>query len=145
MPRSKGSLSTQQAKEISQEVSDLIGTPYKYNLDIMRLIEILLCQRIVEQVTAYPDDVPITERDVTIEIPLIGELSIIPNVFHESHGMTNQPSIHFDYVFKPTSAFKQDINRAFAQHQTELPEILTRVYSEKVQEAYRKLREEENV
>jgi hypothetical protein len=56
--------------------------------------------------------------------------------------MTNQPSIHFDYVFKPTSAFKQDINRAFAQHQTELPEILTRVYSEKVQEAYRKLREE---
>ena len=145
MPRSKGSLSTQQAKEISQEVSDLIGTPYKYNLDIMRLIEILLCQRIVEQVTAYPDDVPITERDVTIEIPLIGELSIIPNVFHESHGMTNQPSIHFDYVFKPTSAFKQDINRAFTQHQTELPEILTRVYSEKVQEAYRKLREEENV
>lgn len=142
MPRSKGSLSTQQAKEISQEVSDLIGTPYKYNLDIMRLIEILLCQRIVEQVTAYSDDVPITERDVTIEIPLIGELSIIPNVFHESHGMTNQPSIHFDYVFKPTSAFKQDINRAFAQHQTELPEILTRVYSEKVQEAYRKLREE---
>lgn len=145
MPRSKGSLSTQQAKEISQEVSDLIGTPYKYNLDIMRLIEILLCQRIVEQVTAYSDDVPVTERDVTIEIPLIGELSIIPNVFHESHGMTNQPSIHFDYVFKPTSAFKQDINRAFAQHQTELPEILTRVYSEKVQEAYRKLREEENV
>lgn len=142
MPRSKGSLSTQQAKEISQEVSDLIGTPYKYNLDIMRLIEILLCQRIVEQVTAYSDDVPVTERDVTIEIPLIGELSIIPNVFHESHGMTNQPSIHFDYVFKPTSAFKQDINRAFAQHQTELPEILTRVYSEKVQEAYRKLREE---
>lgn len=142
MPRSKGSLSTQQAKEISQEIAALIGTPYKYNLDIMRLIELLLCQRIVEQVTAYDDDVPITERDATVEIPLIGELSIIPNVFHESHGMTNQPSIHFDYVFKPTSAFKQDINRAFSQHQTDLPEILTEVYSEKVTEAYRKLREE---
>ena len=142
MPRSKGSLSTQQAKEISQEIAALIGTPYKYNLDIMRLIELLLCQRIVEQVTAYDDSVPITERDATVEIPLIGELSIIPNVFHESHGMTNQPSIHFDYVFKPTSAFKQDINRAFSQHQTDLPEILTAVYSEKVTEAYRKLREE---
>lgn len=142
MPRSKGSLSTQQAKEISQEIAALIGTPYKYNLDIMRLIELLLCQRIVEQVTAYDDGVPITERDATVEIPLIGELSIIPNVFHESHGMTNQPSIHFDYVFKPTSAFKQDINRAFSQHQTDLPEILTEVYSEKVTEAYRKLREE---
>ena len=142
MPRSKGSLSTQQAKEISQEIAALIGTPYKYNLDIMRLIELLLCQRIVEQVTAYDDDVPIMERDATVEIPLIGELSIIPNVFHESHGMTNQPSIHFDYVFKPTSAFKQDINRAFSQHQTDLPEILTEVYSEKVTEAYRKLREE---
>jgi hypothetical protein len=142
MPRSKGSLSTQQAKELSQEVADLIGTPYKYNLDIMRLIELLICQRIVEQVTAYPDDTPITDKDVTVEIPLIGELSIIPNVFHESHGMTNMPSIHFDYVFKPTSAFKQDINRAFTNHQTELPEILTEVYSEKVREAYRKLREE---
>ena len=142
MPRSKGSLSTKQAKEISQEISEVLGTPYKYNFDMMRLMELLLCQRIVEGVTEFPEDADITDKMVTVEIPLIGDLTIVPEVFHESHGMTNKPSIHFGFEFNPTSAFMQDIKRAYMTHETEMPDLLKAVYTERVQELYRKLREE---
>ena len=140
MPRSKGSSSTKAAKSIATEISDFLGTPHKYNLDILRLIEQLVCMEIADQVSEYDEDTPITDKVVNVEIPLIGNLEITPTVFHEAHGMTNKPSIRYVYKFDPTSAFRQDVIRAFTSQDTDMPDILTDVYVERVKALYSQLR-----
>lgn len=140
MSRSKGSLSSAQAKEVAQEMSQILGTPYKYNFDVLRVIEMCLCQRIIEQVCSYDENTPIEEQVCTVEIPLIGTLTIKPSVFHGAHGITNKPSTHFDITFKPTSSFKQDIGTAYSRERSEIAEELSRVYMDKVHELYQKMR-----
>ena len=142
MPRSKGSLSTKEAKKVAQELEQLLGTDYKYNFDILRVIEMLICQRIQEQVCTFEEDTPLEERSCEVEIPLIGVLKITPSVFHDAHGMTNEPSKHFDFNFKPTSAFKQDVLRAYNNKEPEIGDVFADVYIEKVHELYNKLRED---
>lgn len=142
MSRSRGSLSTTEAKNISSELSQILGTDYKYNFDILRVVEMLLCQRIQEQVCDFDEDTPLEERKCEVEIPLIGVLTITPSVFHDSHGMTNEPSKHFEFNFKPTSAFKQDVIRAYNNSDPELGSVFADVYIEKVHNLYTKLRED---
>lgn len=142
MSRSKGSLSSAQAKEVAQELSQILGTPYKYNFDVLRVIEMSLCQRILEQVCEFPEGTPVEEMVCTVEIPLIGDLVIKPSVFHGAHGITNKPSTHFEFIFKPTSSFKQDIGRAYSKEHPELAEEFSQIYMEKVRELYEKMRSE---
>lgn len=141
MSRSRGSLSTAEAKKVSEELSQILGTDYKYNFDILRVLEMLLCQRIQEQVSEFDEDTPLEEKTCEVEIPLIGTLTITPSVFHDSHGMTNEPSKHFDFNFKPTSAFKQDVLKAYNNKDPEIGRLFAEMYLEKVQNLYNQLRE----
>lgn len=141
MSRSRGSLSTAEAKKVSEELSQILGTDYKYNFDILRVLEMLLCQRIQEQVSEFDEDTPLEEKTCEVEIPLIGTLTITPSVFHDSHGMTNEPSKHFDFNFKPTSAFKQDVLKAYNNKDPEIGRLFAEMYLEKVHNLYNQLRE----
>lgn len=142
MSRSRGSLSTAEAKKVSEELSQILGTDYKYNFDILRVLEMLLCQRIQEQVSEFDEDKPLEEKTCEVEIPLIGTLTITPSVFHDSHGMTNEPSKHFDFNFKPTSAFKQDVLKAYNNKEPEIGQLFAEMYLEKVHNLYNQLRED---
>jgi hypothetical protein len=142
MSRSRGSLSTVEAKKVSEELSQILGTDYKYNFDILRVLEMLLCQRIQEQVSEFDEDTPLEEKTCEVEIPLIGTLTITPSVFHDSHGMTNEPSKHFDFNFKPTSAFKQDVLKAYNNKDPEIGQMFAEMYLEKVHNLYNQLRED---
>lgn len=142
MSRSRGSLSTAEAKKVSEELSQILGTDYKYNFDILRVLEMLLCQRIQEQVSEFDEDTPLEEKTCEVEIPLIGTLTITPSVFHDSHGMTNEPSKHFDFNFKPTSAFKQDVLKAYNNKEPEIGQLFAEMYLEKVHNLYNQLRED---
>lgn len=142
MSRSRGSLSTAEAKKVSEELSQILGTDYKYNFDILRVLEMLLCQRIQEQVSEFDEDTPLEEKTCEVEIPLIGTLTITPSVFHDSHGMTNEPSKHFDFNFKPTSAFKQDVLKAYNNKDPEIGQLFAEMYLEKVHNLYNQLRED---
>lgn len=142
MSRSRGSLSTAEAKKISEELSQILGTDYKYNFDILRVLEMLLCQRIQEQVSEFDEDTPLEEKTCEVEIPLIGTLTITPSVFHDSHGMTNEPSKHFQFNFKPTSAFKQDVLKAYNNKDPEIGKLFAEMYLEKVHNLYNQLRED---
>ena len=105
MARSKRSLSSSEAKEIAKEMQLLFDTKYRDNLNFMRLLEMLLIQRVVEQTCDFDEDTPIYSMATSIEIPLIGDLKIIPSIFHEVHGTTKKPSYHFSFEFTPSSSW----------------------------------------
>lgn len=140
MARSKGSLSSEEAKTMAKELEQLEDTDYKYNFNYLRLIELLICYRITEAILAYPEDTPIEEKTVTVEIPLLGDLTISPKVFHSQHRLTNEHSLHIDFSFNPTSGFKSDIIRSYTNKETPLTDIFSDLYAERLKDLYEKLR-----
>ena len=142
MGRHKGSLSTAEAKDMAKELEQLTGTDYKTNLDYSRMVELLLCYRIAENVCEFPADTPIENKVTKVEIPLIGELEIKPSIFHDNHRLTNEPSIHFDFSFKPTSGFKADLMKAYVNRESEISDIYASLYGDRLRDLYRRFREE---
>jgi hypothetical protein len=142
MSRLKGSVSSKEAKTISKEIEQLQGTTYRYNFDFLRLVELLISYRVAECVCEYPKDTPIDNMCVTVEIPLIGNLTITPRVFHEKHRLTEDQSFHFDFDFKPSSGFKSDISHAFLNKESDLSDVFSSLYSTRLQELYKRLQEE---
>lgn len=140
MARSKGSLSTEEAKNMAHELEILSDAEYKYNFNYLRLIELLICYRITESVLQFDENTPLEEQVVTVELPLLGNLTISPRVFHAQHRLTNEQSLHFDFSFTPTSGFKSDIMRAFMAKETPLTDIFSDLYSERLKDLYDKLR-----
>lgn len=134
MARLSGSLCSEEAKDVSAELSQLSGLPYRQNLDYLRFIEKLVVYRIAEQVreNSHGNDLP----EVTVEIPLIGNLTIKPIVFHKAHRLTDKPSLHFEYVFEPLSGFKKGILSAFLNKESDLPTEFAQKYGEKLSKLY---------
>lgn len=141
MARYAGSSSSKEAKDIALELEQLGGNTYKYNLDYLRLVELLLAYRIVEQVCDYENDLPIEDKVCKVEIPLIGKLTITPRKFHDKHRLTDEPSLHFDFDFKPTSGFKADILKAYVHKENELQNVLAEIYGQRLQDLYRRMKE----
>ncbi len=140
MSRSHGSISTAETKKIASEINQIIETPYKYNLSILRMIEILICQRISEQVCEFDSDTKLEDRVVKVEIPLIGILTIKPSTFHKNHRLTDESSVHFEFKFKPTSCFKSDIILAYKERTSELADNFLSIYSERINDLYDSLK-----
>lgn len=141
MSRSKGSLSTDEAKKMCKDMETLLGTGFKYNFNCLRLIEILLCQNICDQLYQSGSTDIMDCIQTEVEIPLIGSVTITPRVFHEKHGITDEPSVHFDFVFKPTSGFKNDVMQAYAYQDSGLGDAFANLYGERLKELYKNLRE----
>lgn len=142
MARLKGSVSSKEAKSISKEIEQIQGSSYRFNFDFLRLVELLVSYRVAESVCEYPKDTPIEDMCVTVEIPLIGFITIKPRVFHEKHRLTDDQSFHFDFEFKPSSGFKSDIARAFLGKDNDLADVFSSIYSTRLQDLYQRLKEE---
>ena len=142
LARYAGSSSSKEAKTISEELEQLGGNSYKYNFDYLRLIELLIAYRITEQVCAFDPDTPIEEKVTSVEIPLLGELTIEPQKFHAKHRLTDEPSVHFDFTFKPSSGFKSDIIKAYANREATLSDALSNIYGDRLSYLYKRLKEE---
>ena len=85
MARSEGSLCSQEAKDMAEEIAIVSGLPYRQNLDYLRFIEKLLAYRVTEQVrelSSSDNPMPL----VDIEIPLLGILKIKPIMSNEVRG-----------------------------------------------------------
>lgn len=135
MARSEGSLCSQEAKDYATEIFQLSGLPYKQNLDYLRFIERLVTYRITEQVRELSTDttnLPIVE----VEIPLLGNLTIKPVIFHKVHRLTDKPSLHFEYSFEPLSGFKQHIINAYTDKECDLPVEFAHEYGRKLVDIY---------
>ena len=139
MSRSKGSASSEEAKKVSRELEQLSGKPYKYNFDYLRLIELLIVYRITETICSMPEDTEVEDKEVTVEIPLIGNLIISPRKFHAQHRLTKEPSVHFDFHFEPLSCFKADLVKAYSEKSTDLTTMLSNLYGERLKELYSRL------
>lgn len=136
MARSEGSLCSKESKSFSEEIALLSDLPYKQNLDYLRLIEELIVYRIAEQVreSKCEDN---QNPAVVIEIPLIGNLTIKPVIFHKSHRLTDKPSIHFEYTFKPLSGFKKHVLEVYTTGECELPTKFAKQYGQKLVSLYK--------
>jgi hypothetical protein len=139
MARLKGSVSSTEAKVMAREIEQLQGSSYRYNFDFLRLIELIMAYKVTEQVCQFSEDTPIEDRVANVEIPLIGTVTVKPRVFHEKHRLTDEPSLHFDFEFEPTSAFKSDVSMAYAKKNTELAEALSTLYSQRLTELYKRM------
>lgn len=134
MARLEGSLCSAEAKDISRELVQLSGMPYRQNLDYLRFIEKLLVYRIAEQVREGSTNSELPS--VVVEIPLIGKLHIKPVVFHKSHRLTEKPSLHFEYTFEPLSGFKKGVLNAFLDKEADLPLDFAKMYGEQLSKLY---------
>ena len=139
MGRGLGSISSPEAKTVAQEMTDIIGTNYSYNFDVLRLMELLIVHRLAEGFCDYSDETPIEDRKVTVEIPLLGELTVKPREFHYKHRLTDEPSVHFDFDFKPISCFKTDLIKAYGKR-SPLTDSLNNLYTERLKELYERLK-----
>jgi hypothetical protein len=142
LARLKGSVSSKEAKSISKEIELVQGSSYRFNFDFLRLVELLIAYRVAESVCDYPKGTPIEDMCITVEIPLIGFITITPRVFHEKHRLTDDQSFHFDFEFKPSSGFKSDISRAFLSKDCDLADVFSSIYSSRLQDLYQRLKEE---
>lgn len=136
MARSEGSLCSKEAKNFADEITTLSGLPYRQNLDYLRLIEKLLAYRVTEQVRdgiSRGEDMPAVE----IEIPLVGVLVIKPVVFHKAHRLTDKPSLHFEFDFKPLSGFKKHILDAYLTNECELPVEFAKEYGQRLADIFK--------
>jgi hypothetical protein len=139
MARSVGSLSTTEAKNMSKELEQIIETPYKYNFSILRVVELLICQRVVEQLCKYDDNTTLESRQTVVEIPLLGDLKISPRYFHEQHRLTDESSIHFNFEFVPTNCFRTDLLKAYLSKESPLADTFANIYGERLKELYSRL------
>ena len=142
MGRRKGSITTPDTAEMALEIEKLWGSKQKYNVDIFRLIEILMSYRVAEAICSHSEDEPIGDIKTEVEIPFIGTISISPRVFHEKHRLTDEPSIHLDFEFTPNNGFKSDVLRAYRQRESDLCDIFANLYSDRLTEIYNRIQRE---
>jgi hypothetical protein len=143
MGRQKGAITTPETNSIANEIEQLLGTKRKYNIDTLRLLELLLSYRVAENICSYDKDTPINEIPSSVEIPFIGTVNIKPSVFHEKHRLTDEPSIHLEFSFTPNNGFKSDILRAYRNKDCELAELFSKLYSDRLNEVYERMQREE--
>ena len=140
MGRIVGSISSTESKNIAEELNNIAGSKYSDNIDILRLIELLVAQRISEQVKEFPNDLKIEEKIVEVEIPLFGNLKIKPRTFQEVQRLSNTASLHFDFEFTPSSGFRTDIIRSYTSISSPLADELSELYTKRLKELYARLK-----
>ena len=139
--RKIGTILSPECKTYSKDIENITTVPEYINLQYLRLIENLVCQRICEQVLENKKEC-ITDNPVTVEIPLIGNLTITPVNWHKSHLGTGKSSLHFDFDFEPLPTFKKHIQSIYTTDNCELISLLSEQYSKILVNNYSKFMEE---
>ena len=140
--RKPGTILSPECKEYASDIEQLTNVPQYINLQYLRLIESLICQRISEKVLDNRKEDKDSFEEVCVEIPLIGKLTIIPKLWHHSHLRTGKPSIHYEFNFEPFPAFKNHITKIYSGEDCELVSLLSESYSKILVDTYKNVLEE---
>lgn len=135
--RKPGTILSPDCKNYAQDIETIAGVPKDISLQLLRLIEGLVCQRICEQVQENKKNG--TDNPVVVEIPLLGNLTITSQTWHKHHLRTNSPSTHFNFEFKPLSTFKTHLGKIYAKDECELVSLLSESYAKILVETYKNL------
>lgn len=143
--RKPGTILSPECKEYAKDIEQLTGVPEYINLQYLRLIESLLCQRISEQVLDSRKEDKHNFKEISVEIPLIGKLSICPKLWHQSRSTTGKPSVHYKFDFEPFPAFKSHINKIYSGEDCELVSLISSAYSKILVDNYKNIIEENDI
>ena len=127
--RKVGTILSPECKTYAKDISDITGVNEYINLQYLRLIENLVCQRICEKALENEKNA-VVNSPVEVEIPLIGNLVITP-----IEGAT-AGSLSFLYKFEPLSTFKKHIHDIYTTHNCELVSLLSETYSKELEKTY---------
>lgn len=136
--RKPGTILSPECKSYAKDIETICDVPEYIALQLIRLIENLICQRISEQVQENKGNNK-TLEPVSVEIPLLGNLIITPQIWHKHHLRTDKPSIHFDFKFEPLNTFKNHISKMYNNDSCELISLLSKEYADILVKAYKDL------
>lgn len=138
--RKPGTILSPKCKEYAEEIEQLTNVPQYINLQYLRLIELLVCQKVNEEILLHSNNNVNKELpNVTVEIPLLGNLKIIPKLWHHNHLRTGKPSIHYEFEFEPFPAFKNHISKIYSGEDCELTSLLSDAYSKILVDTYKNI------
>jgi hypothetical protein len=127
--RKTGTILSPECKTYAKDITDITGVDEYINLQYLRLIENLVCQRICEQVLDNKKE-DVANKPVEVEIPLIGNLIITP-----VRGANNN-SLSFMFSFEALPTFKKHISQIYTNNTCELISLLSETYSKELVETY---------
>ena len=135
--RKPGTILSPECKNYAQDIETISGVPQDIALQLLRLVESLICQRICEQVQENKKNE--INKPINVEIPLIGNLIITSQTWHKHHTRTDKPSTHFNFEFKPLSTFKTHISKIYLKDECELISLLSESYAKILVDTYKNL------
>lgn len=129
--RKVGTILSPECKTYAKDIQDITGVDEYINLQYLRLIENLVCQRICEQIVENKK-AEVTLEPVSVEIPLIGNLIITPVLNNNK----SDNSLSFMYAFEPLTTFKKHIQSMYSTNNCEIISLLSDNYSKQLVETY---------
>ena len=135
--RKVGTILSPECKSYAKDIETICEVPEYIGLQLLRLISSLVCQRISEQVQENKKNG--IEKSVNVEIPLLGNLIITPQIWHKHHLKTDKPSVHFNFEFKPLPTFKTQVSKIYNNDECELITLLSKEYAKILVETYKSL------
>jgi hypothetical protein len=129
--RKLGTILSPECKSYAKDIQDITGVDEYINLQYLRLIENLVCQRICEKVLDNKKEELLFEP-ITVEIPLIGNLIIIP--VKNTNGKGGNMSFNFSFELLVT--FRKHIQKIYNTNDCELISLLSENYSKQLTETY---------
>lgn len=143
--RKQGTILSPKCKEYANEIELLTNVPQHINLQYLRIIESLVCHNINEELLNVKNNMENNENEelpsITVELPLLGNLTIIPKLWHHNHLRTGKPSIHYEFAFEPFPAFKTHISKIYAGEDCEMVSLLSDTYSKMLVNTYKNIME----
>lgn len=136
--RKIGTILSPECKSYAKDIETISEIPANIALQLLRLIESIVCQRLLEKFQESKRNNNELES-ISVEIPLMGNLIVTPQIWHKHHLKTDKPSIHFDFAFEPFTSFKNHISKIYNEDTCELISLLSKEYAEILVKTYKDL------
>lgn len=124
--RKIGTILSPECKVYAKDISEITGVDEYINLQYLRLIENLVCQRICEEVLTIKKEDRAFDP-ISVEIPLMGNLIITQQ--QDSNKL-------FTFEFDPLPTFKKHVQNIYNNNSCELISLLSDIYAKKLVETY---------
>lgn len=128
--RKVGTILSPECKVYASDIEKITGVDEYINLQYLRLIENLICQRICEQMLDNKR-LDVTNKPIVVELPLVGNLTIIP--YDSETSSVKQ----FNFQFEPLSTFKKHIQNIYSTNSCNLISLLSENYANELVKTYK--------
>jgi hypothetical protein len=135
--RRVGTILSPECKNYAKDIQTICDVPEYINLQMLRLIESLICQKIAEQVQENKKQNK--NEPIVVEIPLVGNLTITSQIWHKHHLRTDKPSTHINFEFEPLPTFKNHVSKIYNNDDCPLISLLSESYAKILVDTYKDL------